>query len=113
MPCPYGRSSIGRAAVSKTAGCRFESCRPCYPQKKTLPGALQLPQGRAVKRMSKIVDYTQEVTKEMQKVSWPKQKELYSFTLITIVATIIISLLIFGADRVIGIILEFIYGSAG
>ena len=25
----HGRSSIGRAAVSKTAGCRFESCRPC------------------------------------------------------------------------------------
>src|SRR4051812_13720000 len=24
-----GRSSIGRAPVSKTGGCRFESCRPC------------------------------------------------------------------------------------
>ena len=27
-----GRGSIGRAPVSKTGGCRFESCRPCYPQ---------------------------------------------------------------------------------
>ena len=26
---PEGRSSIGRAPVSKTGGCRFESCRPC------------------------------------------------------------------------------------
>lgn len=26
----YGCSSIGRAAVSKTAGCRFESCHPCH-----------------------------------------------------------------------------------
>ncbi len=25
----YGRSSIGRVVVSKTIGCRFESCRPC------------------------------------------------------------------------------------
>ena len=25
-----GRSSIGRVAVSKTVGCRFESCRPCH-----------------------------------------------------------------------------------
>ena len=25
-----GRSSIGRAPVSKTGGCRFESCRPCW-----------------------------------------------------------------------------------
>ena len=24
-----GRGSIGRAPVSKTGGCRFESCRPC------------------------------------------------------------------------------------
>src|SRR5690606_3367752 len=24
-----GRGAIGSAAVSKTAGCRFESCRPC------------------------------------------------------------------------------------
>src|SRR5204863_7702389 len=30
-PCPaQGRSSIGRAPVSKTGGCRFESCRPCW-----------------------------------------------------------------------------------
>lgn len=28
--CPVkGCSSTGRAAVSKTAGCRFKSCRPC------------------------------------------------------------------------------------
>jgi hypothetical protein len=26
---PEGRSSTGRAPVSKTGGCRFESCRPC------------------------------------------------------------------------------------
>src|SRR3954452_20355548 len=25
-----GCSSIGRAAVSKTAGCRFKSCHPCH-----------------------------------------------------------------------------------
>jgi hypothetical protein len=25
-----GRSSIGRAPVSKTGGCRFKSCRPCW-----------------------------------------------------------------------------------
>ena len=25
----YGSGAIGSAAVSKTAGCRFESCLPC------------------------------------------------------------------------------------
>ena len=29
LPTSKGRSSTGRAAVSKTAGCRFKSCRPC------------------------------------------------------------------------------------
>jgi hypothetical protein len=28
-PRTEGRSSTGRAPVSKTGGCRFESCRPC------------------------------------------------------------------------------------
>ncbi len=43
-----GRSSIGRAPVSKTGGCRFKSCRPCSnvgePERRTptrpLPGLL-------------------------------------------------------------------------
>ena len=29
VPATEGRSSIGRAPVSKTGGCRFKSCRPC------------------------------------------------------------------------------------
>jgi hypothetical protein len=29
MVAAEGRSSTGRAPVSKTGGCRFESCRPC------------------------------------------------------------------------------------
>jgi len=49
----------------------------------------------------------------MQKVSWPTRKELYGFTILTIIASAIISLLIFGADRLIGEILGLIYGSAG
>ncbi len=62
--------------------------------------------------MSKITGYLKEVGKEMQKVSWPKQSVLIAFTAITIVATIIISLFIFGADRVIGEVLKLIYGAA-
>ncbi len=63
--------------------------------------------------MNKIAAYVNEVWKEMQKVSWPKQKELVSFTLITMVATAIVSLLIYGADNVISVILKFVYGNAG
>lgn len=59
--------------------------------------------------MNKIKAYLEEVVKEMQKVNWPKQKELTNNTIITLVATVIISLFIFGADRLISQILEFVY----
>lgn len=62
--------------------------------------------------MSKVVDYIKEVWKELQKVSWPKQSELIGFTIITIIATAIISLFIFGADRLIEVVLGAIYGLA-
>ncbi len=62
--------------------------------------------------MNKIVGYIKEVMKEMQKVSWPKQKEMVAFTIITVIATAIVSLFISGADQVIEIVLGFIYGAA-
>jgi hypothetical protein len=35
--CKKGHSSIGRVAVSKTAGCGFEPCCPCYPNRNSMP----------------------------------------------------------------------------
>ncbi|MBT3449648.1 MAG: preprotein translocase subunit SecE [Bacteroidetes Order II. Incertae sedis bacterium] len=60
--------------------------------------------------MAKIGNYLEEVGKEMRKVTWPTQKELISHTVVTIVATIVISLFIFGTDRIISTVLEVIYG---
>ncbi len=58
-----------------------------------------------------ITGYLEDVAKEMRKVSWPTQAELIRNTVITLVATVIISLFIFAADRVISTTLEIIYGS--
>lgn len=55
------------------------------------------------------IDYLHDVNKEMRKVSWPNRTELINNTLITLFATAIISLFIYGADQVISTILEFIY----
>jgi preprotein translocase subunit SecE len=60
--------------------------------------------------MIKITQYLDDVGKEMRKVSWPSRQELTSNTLITILATIVISLLIFVTDRTISTVLEVIYG---
>lgn len=61
--------------------------------------------------MNKITDYIQDVAKEMRKVSWPSRQELINNTMVTLAATVVISLFIFAADRVVSTVLEVIYGS--
>jgi len=61
--------------------------------------------------MNKITAYLQDVAKEMRKVSWPSRQELISNTMVTLAATVVISLFIFAADRVVSTVLEVIYGS--
>lgn len=59
--------------------------------------------------MKKITAYLDDVIKEMRKVNWPSQKEVMSNTGITLVATVIISLFVYGVDQIISTVLEFIY----
>jgi len=59
--------------------------------------------------MNKIKTYLEEVLAEMRKVNWPKRRELIDNTLITLFATVLLSLFIYGADRVIGYVLNLIY----
>lgn len=56
-----------------------------------------------------IREYLQNVMEEMKKVNWPSRDELISSTLITIVATLIISGIIFLADQAISTTLRFLY----
>ena len=56
-----------------------------------------------------IWEYLQNVASEMEKVNWPSRDELISSTLITIVATFLISGFIFLTDQTISRLLEFIY----
>lgn len=63
--------------------------------------------------MKKLVNntrtYLEEVAVEMRKASWPQRRELVNNTVITLVASFVLALFIFGADRVISEILDFIY----
>ena len=59
--------------------------------------------------MNKIKQYIEEVAKEMRKVNWPNRRELISNTVITLIATAVISLFIFGVDRVVSFVLKGIY----
>lgn len=55
--------------------------------------------------------YLQEVQREMRKVSWPKRSELINNTILTLVASGLLALLIFGMDRVISMLLQLVYGA--
>ena len=55
-------------------------------------------------------NYLVEVRKEMRKVNWPKRQELINNTALTLGATLVLSLLIFGADQLISRLLTLIYG---
>jgi preprotein translocase subunit SecE len=54
-------------------------------------------------------NYLVEVRKEMRKVNWPKRQELINNTALTLGATLVLSLLIFGADQLISRVLTLIY----
>ena len=56
-------------------------------------------------------NYLVEVRKEMRKVNWPKRKELISNTVLTLLASLAVSLFIFGADQVISWMLRLIYST--
>ncbi len=56
-----------------------------------------------------VWEYLQNVITEMEKVNWPSWDELISSTLITIVATFLISGFIFLADQALSTVLNFLY----
>ncbi len=60
--------------------------------------------------MAEKSNYLQDVSKEMKKVHWPKQKELVSNTVLTLISSLALALFIFGADKGISSVLTFLYG---
>jgi preprotein translocase subunit SecE len=54
----------------------------------------------------KIVNFTNDVVKEMKKVTWPKKEELRESTGIVIVACIILAGFVYVVDRVISTVVS-------
>ena len=55
-------------------------------------------------------NYIVEVRKEMRKVNWPKRQELINNTALTLFASLVLSLFIFGSDQIISQLLRIVYG---
>ena len=58
---------------------------------------------------NKIVNFVNDVVKEMKKVTWPKKEELRESTGIVIVACLILAAFVYVADRVISTIVSGIF----
>ncbi|GAA4096812.1 preprotein translocase subunit SecE [Mucilaginibacter panaciglaebae] len=62
--------------------------------------------------MANVSEYIKESYIELtQKVTWPTWRELQSSSVLVLVAAIIIALLIFGMDQIIGLLLDKFYSS--
>ena len=62
--------------------------------------------------MSSVANYIKESYIEMtEKVTWPTWRELQNSAVLVLVAAIIIALVIFGMDQIIGYVLRLFYNS--
>jgi len=70
--------------------------------------------GEKTKNMNKITTYFRESYKELlEKVTWPSWPQLQSSTIIVLVATLLITLLVWIMDFVSSSILHFVYSLFG
>jgi preprotein translocase subunit SecE len=119
-----GGGSIGRAAVSNTAGCRFESCPPCTVKgEKTMaqiaaeePGedvVARAKEESATKRnvFARIALFLRQVMQELRKVVTPTRKELLSYTGVVLVFVIIMMALVSGMDWIFGWVVVVVFGT--
>ena len=64
--------------------------------------------------MANVVEYIKESYVEMtEKVTWPTWRKLQSSAVLVLVATVIIALVVFGMDQLIGWLLRSFYSSLG
>ena len=59
--------------------------------------------------MEKITNFFDSVVAEFKKVSWPTQQELIDNSIIVVVFSILLSVFIFGVDRLYSTVLEVIF----
>ena len=131
-------SSIGRAPVSKTGGCGFESLFSCHLWFIGFAGPF-CPEGlvcRRIKsksgasknrgiflclgkvgtlRMAKTNpgQFVREVRQELAKVTWPTRKETLVTTAMVFVMVMLVATFFFFVDQLLSVGVEFVLGLGG
>ncbi|HJA41637.1 MAG TPA: preprotein translocase subunit SecE [Firmicutes bacterium] len=58
--------------------------------------------------MRKIVGFLKDVSREMKKVSWPKGKDLFRYTVVVLTTIVAFSLFFFVTDILISRVIDFV-----
>lgn len=70
------------------------------------------PQAERVPFWERIANFLREVRVELRKVSWPTGQQMITFTTVTLITTIALTLVIFGLDIVLKEVVLFVIGGA-
>ncbi len=66
-------------------------------RKRTAPRPVK-PQGAPIKERTKPTQFFREVVAELQKVAWPSRQEVFAYSLVVFVSSVVIAAIIFGMD---------------
>jgi preprotein translocase subunit SecE len=58
---------------------------------------------------NKVVDFFNDVNKEMKKVTWPTREQLVDATVVTLGLCAIFSIFVFGVDKIFEVVLRLVY----
>ncbi|GIN58933.1 preprotein translocase subunit SecE [Lederbergia ruris] len=61
--------------------------------------------------MSSVMQFFRNVRSEMRKVSWPRRKELTSYTITVVTTVALLALFFAGVDYIISYFMRFIIGN--
>ncbi len=107
-------SSIGRAAVSKTAGRRFDPCLTCHFFENGRFPFLFFDEARLEENMNNpiaaIKKLYDETVAELKKCTWPTRQELYESTLVVVSSLVLLSVFVFVADKLFLLAVNWITG---
>lgn len=59
---------------------------------------------------ARVSRYIKDVTGEMKKVVWPSKKQALNSTVVVIVFSVVMSLIVFGFDTVLGLLIRLLFG---
>ena len=112
-------SSVGRAAVSKTAGREFETLRSCHiflsfcniQERLGLDvilkkDAISQRKNERYLTMIKIRSFIENTMEEVRKCSWPNKDQLFESTLLVLFALVVVSAFVAAIDWILFSILK-------